>query len=327
MDWFERITGFPERSYGETQAQLAAVDGTLRSAGQERSWWIGELETPTLAELRQRTDGIVHRAGAELKVSSLQGDPRRLHCQPLNSQALFQVASRFNLLHLPTPEATPEAGVTSYQEDRSQGSACAVSAGTATIYRNYLVPLPGGIGQTSSRQLDCLSDMRDALSVPGRPLWQMRNGHVVCSRQQLASVDAALAALPAPELERVRGLLRIGLHWDVEVTESATPGQRVSQALCSALPVAHSGFPAQEWERFAMLMLQAAYEATLLAGVLNRERTGCPTVFLTDLGGGTSGHPPEWAEAAMAHAFDVLRGCDLDVRIVDSRGAAPKKER
>jgi hypothetical protein len=43
----------------------------------------------------------------------------------------------------------------------------------------------------------------------------------------------------------------------------------VSQALCSALPVAYGDLPARHWRPFAKLVLEAAYEATLLAGVLN----------------------------------------------------------
>ena len=45
---------------------------------------------------------------------------------------------------------TPEHGVTRYQHDRTQGPACAIAAGAATIYRNYFAPVGGG-----SRSPDC----------------------------------------------------------------------------------------------------------------------------------------------------------------------------
>jgi hypothetical protein len=140
MDWFERITGFKEGSYAETKAALSVVEGRLRSVHSGRACLVGELETPSLSELRQRTQALL-KPGAEPKLSTLQGDVRRLHCQPLNSQALFQVASRFNLLEMAAPDRTPEQGVTGYQDDRTQGAACAIAAGAATIYRNYLVPV------------------------------------------------------------------------------------------------------------------------------------------------------------------------------------------
>lgn len=326
MDWFERITGFQERSYGETRSALSVVDGKLRSAHGGRACFVGELETPSLAELRQRTQGIVGRPDAEPKLSTLQGDVRRLHCQPINSQALFQVASRFNLLEMTAPDRTPEDGVTDYQGDRTQGPACAIAAGAATIYRNYLVPVGGGTGQTRERQIDCLADMGQALGGGAGELWEMRNGYALCSEAGLASIDRQLAAMSAEQLDQLRGLLRIGLHWGVEVTEAPAPGQRVSQAFCSALPVAYSGVPALQWQRFATLVLEAAYEATLLAAVLNRERTGCPTVFLTSLGGGVFGNPDEWIEAARASALqsESVRGRDLDVRLVSFGGLAKK---
>jgi hypothetical protein len=322
MDWFERITGFGEGSYGDTQAALRVVDGRLRSDRSERACWTGELETPSLAELRQRVQGIARKPG-ELKLSMLQGDVRRLHGQPLNNQALFQVASQFNLLEMAAPELTPEDGVTRYQDDRTQGPACAIAAGAATIYRNYLVPVAGGTGQTRERQIDCLADMGLALGNDDGQLWEMRNGYALCTQEGLAAIDGRIAAMSAGELDALRGLLRIGLHWDVEVTEAQVPGQRVSQAFCSALPVAYSTIAPQQWQRFATLVLEAAYEATLLAAVLNRERTGCPTVFLTNLGGGVFGNPAEWIEAARARACEAVGGFDLDVRLVSF--GQPKK--
>ena len=326
MDWFERITGFKELGYDETQAALSVVDGKLKSAHSGRLCFVGELETPSLAQLRQRTQAIVARAGGDLRVSSLQGDVRRLHTQPLNNSAVFQVASQFNLLEMVGPDVTPEAGVTGYQQDRTQGPACAMAAGAAAIYRNYLVPFEGGKGQTSERQIDCLADMGQALAGERGPLWQMRNGYALCSQDGLAAIDQALAAKSPEELDALRGLLRIGVHWGVEVTESATPGQLVTQAFCSALPVAYSTVPPARWERFATLVLEAAYEATLHAALLNRDRTNCPTVFLTSLGGGAFGNDPAWIERAMARAFDTVRGCELDVRVVSFGGAAqPRK--
>lgn len=325
MDWFERITGFAEGSYDDIRAALSVVDGKLRSVHGGRACFVGELETPSLAQLRERTHGIAGRAGAEPKLSTLQGDVRRLHCQPLNSQALFQVASQFNLLEMASPDRTPEDGVTRYQDDRTRGPACAIAAGAATIYRNYLGPVGGGTGQTRERQIDCLAGIGQALGNEDGAFWDMRNGYALCSAAGLASIDKQLGAVSPAQLDQLRGLLRIGLHWDVEVTEAPAPGQRVSQAFCSALPVAYSSVPPQQWRRFATLVLEAAYEATLLAGVLNRERTGCPTVFLTSLGGGAFGNPVEWIEAARTSALrsESVRGCELDVRLV-SFGPQPK---
>jgi hypothetical protein len=322
MDWFERITGFSELGYRETQAALTVVDGKLRSAHSQRGCFVGVLETPTLADLRRRTQGTVAKGGSELKVSNLQGDVKRLHSQPVNNHGLFQVASQFNLLEMVGPQITPEDGVTGYQNDRTQGPACAVAAGAATIYRNYLVPVDGAIGQTADRQIDCLADIGKALGNDGNKLWEMRNGYAMCTQEGLAEIDRKLAAMSPEQIDELRGLLRIGLQWGVEVTEAPAPGQRVSQAFCSALPVAYSSIPPAKWERFATLVLEAAYEATLRAALLNQETTGCPTVFLTSLGGGAFGNDKAWIDAAMARAYEVVKDCELDVRIVSFGGGA-----
>ena len=61
-------------------------------------------------------------------------------------------------------QVTPERGVTGYIHDKTQGPACSIGAGPATVYRNYFapVPLPTGktqIGQSDDHQIDNLLDM------------------------------------------------------------------------------------------------------------------------------------------------------------------------
>lgn len=111
--------------------------------------------------------------------------------------------------------------------------------------------------------------------------------------------------------------MRIGVHRDVEVTEVAVPDRpRVSQAFCSALPIAYSQVPSPHWESFASLVLEAAYEPTLWAAVLNAQRGASNVVFLTLLGGGAFGNPSSWIHAAMRRALQLMMTFDLDVRLV-----------
>ena len=107
---------------------------------------VGTLETPSFAELRERA-GPVARAGTQNRIRRLQGDARKLHADPAHRGSLFQVASQFHLLEMVGPSITPEHGVSRYAQDRTQGPACAIAAGAGTMYRNYLVPVNGGIGQ------------------------------------------------------------------------------------------------------------------------------------------------------------------------------------
>ena len=106
-------------------------------------------------------------------------------------------------------------------------------------------------------------------------------------------------------------------HRDVEVTEAAGEERPVvSQAFCSALPVAYTRVPASHWQAFASLVLQAAYEATMSAAVLNAQRGTSNVVLLTQLGGGAFGNHNDWIHAAMRRALEMVSGFELDVRLV-----------
>ena len=320
MDWFEALTGFPETDYAATRARLAVVDGRLTSRVNGARYATGTLELVSLHALRERAEAAGGPVGRP-RTCVVTGDVRRMHQSAEHAGALFQVASQFNLLEMVSPDVTPEHGVTRYQNDHTQGPACAIAAGAATIYRNYFVPVSGREGQSARRQLDGLADLGHALSeVTGRPvgdLWTMRNGYALATRTGLEAIERHLAALSPDRIDRLRGALRIGLHQDVEATEAPGPNRPlVSQAFCSALPVAYTRLPAVRWAGFAKLVLEAAYEATLWAGVLNARRGRSNVVFLTLLGGGAFGNPGAWIDAAIRRALTVVAGYDLDVRLV-----------
>ena len=137
----------------------------LRSLINVGSYGVGELELVSLRTLRQRVENILRLpSGKTPKFSEVSGDVRSMHRMPENDGALFQVASQFNLLEMTAPSITPEHGVTRYQFDRTQGPACAIAAGAATIYRNYFA-------QTPERQLDALAAVGAALAAGlGRPV-------------------------------------------------------------------------------------------------------------------------------------------------------------
>jgi hypothetical protein len=199
MDWFERLTGFQELGYQEARRKLEVVGDQLRFKVNRRSYGIGQLETPSLGELRARAVQTIGYLGGNVSIANISGDIRTLHADPANANATFQVASQFNLLEMTGPDVTPEHGVTRYQHDPTQGPACAMAAGAATIYRNYFVPIQGGPGQTQHRQIDCLQDIGMALGNEDGSLWQMRNGYALCSESSLARIERQLAAIAPPD--------------------------------------------------------------------------------------------------------------------------------
>ena len=320
MDWFERITGFSETTYAQTKARLSVADGKLISSANGRTFGIGKLELLTLRELRKRLVTAGAPSG-KLAVEVLQADVRQLHREQANDGALFQVASQFNLLEMISPRVTPEDGVGIYELDRTQGPACAIAAGAATIYRNYFAPFADGCGQTSVRQLNALATLGQSLAahtgMPVARLWKMSNGYALCTKEGLAAIDACLKAASPSELDELRCDLSVGIHWDVEITDTNENQMlSVSQAFCSALPVAYSDMRGPAWKRFSELVLEAAYEATLIATALNARRGVSNRVFLTSLGGGAFGNEEAWIQSAMSRSLELAAGWDLSVGLV-----------
>jgi hypothetical protein len=320
LDWFERITGFREEGYGSTKARLRIDDEELVSLVNGSRHGIGRLGLLTLRELRQREAGS-RRADRRTTVTNLVGDVRALHREPALAGAVFQVASQFNLLEMVSPNVSPEDGVTRYMHDRTQGPACAMAAGAATIFRNYFAPMGDAEGQTSTRQLDALAPLGAALSARlGRPvhsLWAMRNGYALCTPDGLSAIGTLLRDANEDVIEQLSDELCVGVHEGAEVTDGAGPARpRVTQVFCSALPVSYTRIPMPAWEPFARLVLEAAYEATLLAACACHRAGGSSTVLLTRLGGGAFGNADAWIDTAIERGLARVASAGLDVRLV-----------
>jgi len=318
QDWFADLTGFREESYEATRAKLRVEGDELVSSVNDKRYGIGDLLLSPLAKLRSHAG-----PGQDLRttVRCISGDARKMHSDPEYDGALFQVASQFNLLEMTGPSVTPEDGVTRYAGDHTQGPACAIAAGAATIYRNYFAPVEGGIGQTRDRQINALAAVGDALShklgVPVSELWQMRNGYALCTTKGLDAITRLLADSDEDSRDELRGRLAIGLHRNVEVTDVREGARRlVSQAFCSALPVAYGSSPSTAWEAFARLVLEAAYEATLIAAVEQSSAGGSNIVLFTRVGGGAFGNTDTWIDDAIVRALAIVEHAGLDVRLV-----------
>jgi hypothetical protein len=321
MSWFTSLTGFREESPEQVRKNLMVEGKQLKSLVNGKAWICGTLEIPSLGELRQRVAAIATPTG-RLRLHSAVGNVQTMHTDAANAGAMFQVASQFNLLEMAGPQVTPERGVAIYEHDHTQGPACAISAGAGTIYRNYFAPVNGQIGQTADSQIDCLADLGAALGNESNRLWQMQNGYALPTRQGLEEIDALLRKTDETGRDRLRKLLRIGLHWQTEVTLDHA-GHLVSQAYCSALPVAYSEISDQYWESFARLVLEAAYEATLAAAVSNAQQNGSNRLFLTTLGGGAFGNKKTWILDSIRRALDLYRQHNLEVYIVSYGSADP----
>jgi hypothetical protein len=119
--------------------------------------------------------------------------------------------------------------------------------------------------------------------------------------------------------------IRIGAQLGTEVTletrwtKPASPAI-VSQAYCSAISCAYSGLSNEKWAPLAKIVLDGAYEATLLAAALDvAQGRGSGVVFLTMLGGGVFGNSDEWIAAAIARAVHRARDLALTVKVCHFR--------
>ena len=317
MTWFEQLFGFREGGYAATRARFAVTGAELRSLANGRRFGIGQFARPSLGELREHGRRYSDRGTLEVRHVVI-GDVLELHAR--EPGATFQVASQLNCLEFAGPNEVPEDGVTQYDDDPTQGPACALAAAAATVYRNYFVPVPGAAapGQTRDRQLNNLSDLQALLGADGA-LVTVTNGYTFSDAERLARLNARLAQ---SDRDALMAALRIGVQRGVEVTFARRfePPPRpvyVNQAFCSALSCGYTGGGKELWAPLASLVLDAAYEATLWAALLSEPAADQRPnrVWLTFLGGGAFGNDKRWIAAAIRRALDHFADRPLDVRI------------
>ena len=345
LDWFSELFGFAEASYAETKRWLQVVPCDESRVGQclvSRVNWseygIGYFSTPRLDELRSRVNS--KSLVGTLTVNNETGDVTEKIADPANLHATFQVASQFNCLEFVGPNVTPEDGITNYKEDRTQGPACSIACGPATVFRNYFARLPAEgnglseqFGQTHDRMIDNLSDVSALLGNENKQLYDTRGGYTMADSGQIKKLNKRLESFEEEkDKEKLRSALRVGVHEEVEVTATGwgqkilnRPSQTVTQVFGSACSVGYNRQSSPEqWQKFASIVLEASYDATLCAGLLAAQRhegrDGSRRVFLTKLGGGVFGNPMEWIVAAMTRACERYKYYNLDVRIVTYAG-------
>ena len=137
----------------------------------------------------------------------------------------------------------------------------------------------------------------DALLADGVRWWSQ-----LCSRPQCCPVE--------------------GTPYDVASTEIAARAVMAGMpALASRAELADRAAPPPAQSR---ARLEAAYEATLWAAVLNAQRGQSRNVYLTQLGGGAFGNHPDWILQAMERALARVADQDLTVHLVSYRSVAPE---
>lgn len=292
MNWFKDIFGFDEGDMDMSvfkEGRIETKNGSLKT---------GNLDVPTVSELRERVRFIAKQGNN--RVTEELGNVVSFHRDEKNAGALFQVASQFNLLEMISPDITPEHGITRYAEDRTQGPVCAMACPAGTLYRNY------------KTRINTLEDVEKTLP---EKYWEMKNGYAIFKEERLDALNEIADGMK----EDIVSNLRVGIQWETEVIPSENK-HLVSQIYCSALPVAYNRPPAFKFEKMARIILEATYEATILAAILNRS----DKVFLTLVGAGAFGNERSWALDAAEKALKKYNQYGLDVRFITYGGRNSK---
>lgn len=328
--WFEDLMGFEEKNPEETIKKIILKNGLLSSTESDREFIVGDLEIKSLRELQQEVSKI--QPYGQSRLSSINWDVKKTIEYSENKNSLFQVASQFNLLEMASPQITPEEGVGIYELDYTQGPACAIAAGAATIYRNYLIDVNGKKGQSKNNQIDCSEELAKFFDNTDERLWRIENGYLFATEDGLIEITEKLKSLSEEEYENVKGLLKFGIVWNTEVTsknkliknnipfmKSKTEhGHLISQIFCSALPISYSPHSKFLWKEFSKLVLESAYEATLCTAIINNNRTKQrEPVFLTYLGGGAFGNEEHIIKDSMHKALTKYKDYNLDVILIE----------
>ncbi|EDQ85366.1 uncharacterized protein MONBRDRAFT_29314, partial [Monosiga brevicollis MX1] len=316
-NWFFELFGVIEPAYGNVRGlfEMTERNGlvSLKSLSNGRSYQAGAFSTPSLRSLRQKNAALLSTERMVTIKHVVVGDILQHHAEPQYKHATFQAASQFNCLEFSHPEALPERGVTIYESDFTQGPACSIACGPATVYRD--------------------------------PYVTIRNGYTHATNKSLARLNADHT--PA-SLEQAMEELKIGVQADTQVvfkdrnTTLDDPDQIVTQCFCSALSCGYTYGSLDAWSNVACAVLNAShciaavihvnmclkrcacnisrllasYECTLWAALANADRharaDGANKVVLTMIGGGVFRNRDEWIADAIGRAAAKLRYSGLE---------------
>ena len=220
--WFRRLFGFDEIEYQAARSMFRLTADQLAVKSSHGPWSVGSFTTPSLQQLRDSSECLSSQNKA-LGLSIAVADVSELLSTPENRRATFQVASQMNCLEFPSPDCIPEDGVSGYEGDRTQGPACSIACGPATVFRNYFAPVTDAAGNTATGQSTAaqLNNADDLLAacVPAAAGVFVVNGYMQATSHSLETLNNFLANT---DRETLLPTLKVGVHSDVEVRTTYT---------------------------------------------------------------------------------------------------------
>jgi len=92
--WFEKLTGFKEKSPDQVRGNLSIVGSKIVSKINGASFEYGKLTIPTLGELKNEVSSLAD-FDSKIKITEEVGDVQKMHQDITNNRAVFQAASQF----------------------------------------------------------------------------------------------------------------------------------------------------------------------------------------------------------------------------------------
>lgn len=351
-DFFFDTFRFSEIDYDSTRKSLLKMassetnkltftERTLFQVGDDKVIDAGAFDVVYLKELRQKLKLLISKypdmirdaptlRDGKITVTTVKTNAKAIHLDPANENAVIQAASQFNCLEFTSPKKTPEDGISGYVNDHTQGPACAIACAAGTAARNYVIKVNGKTrGQTADNQINSLDKLEGEIKTAfDAKLWSVKNGYINSTNEHLEQLNRIIS-LPKMDTA-IRDNIGVGVQLNTEVTirpegqasNDGSKGMLVTQVYCSAVGVGYytPHISPDSWEPFARLILEAAYEITLLIGIYNNwTHAKSRPVFLTRLGGGVFENKPEWIDDAIRHAVRQVAEfkTSLDIRIVE----------
>lgn len=309
ITWFKKVFGFEEKNYDATKI----IFDYLYEKENNKSingYNVGIFEIINNEYLNNKFKVTQHTGTVTLE--NIFGDIKQIHMSQNN--ATIQVASQFNCLEMSNPSVSPENGITIYENDKTQGPICAITAPAGLAYRNYIYN-----GGQKKNPVNMLSDFIDFLEKRDKTInIRVINGYFfVKSDSDLKKINKILLYHPYIRFH-AKKLICSGSHTNQSVINS---DNLVNHVYCSGLPInyARNIFDTDLWDGLSELILETMYENTLLIACDNniKNNTNEPC-YLTLIGGGVFGMKHFQIKNAIQKACNTIakKGLSLDVKIV-----------
>jgi hypothetical protein len=325
--WFNATFGFDEhrdpndQGFAQTKGKFTYEDsdGILKVKASDLQWDAGTFETKSLDDLRTKhlnANKAKTNSNTAITLTFVEGNVAMLHDVPAYDGAVFQAASQFNCLEFVDNERTPADGIAGYVRDLTQGPACAMACAPGTIVRNYFA-------QTTEKQINTLDEAIKFLSGLAGSKGQLvtvNNGYAESTKEKLEKLNDVLKE--ANNREEAKKRIKVGIQRETVVTCTQDKDKNwlksarnnvVTQVYVSAIPLGmyvSKGTNDDLWRPLAEMVLEAAYEATLLVALGLKKKA-----VLTYVGRGVFANQDEWIAGAINKALRALSGSGIEVVI------------